>query len=91
MYKKTEKGRNLHRVERLIENMPLQIAENLYAYFQDYKDGKITRKELAKRMQGGVMINIESTCNGIDGMMNREIKLQAFTCMLRDRKSGKFI
>ncbi len=62
------------RIDRLIENMPLQIAKNLEAYFLLYKNGEIDRKELKKKFNTTIWTLMDTTCNTIDGAMGRKIQ-----------------
>lgn len=59
------------RIDRMIKNMPLQIAVELERYFTEYKDGKLSRKELMTRYNGSISQMVETTCNTIDAAMNR--------------------
>lgn len=62
------------RIDRMIENMPLQIAENLKAYFILYKAGEINRKELKKKFDTTIWTLMDTTCNTIDGAMGRPMQ-----------------
>ena len=62
------------RIDRMIENMPLQIAESLKYYFIEYKGGKINRKEFMERYNKYIFQMVETTCNTIDAAMGRPIE-----------------
>lgn len=58
---------NIHRVDRFIENFPNQIADNLRIDLTSYKEGKICKRDLMKRIRD----QIETSCFMVDAYMGR--------------------
>lgn len=62
------------RIDKMIRKMPLEIAKVLERYFVEYRDGKMSRKELMACYNGYIFQMVETTCNTIDTAMGRPIE-----------------
>lgn len=84
MYKLIKEKRNPIRVKRLIENIPVQIAEELYELFIQYKNSKIDLSKFKDLLNARIMTEIKTTCNSIDSSSGRPINQHRINCVLEN-------
>ncbi|MFA6973522.1 MAG: hypothetical protein WC238_02155 [Parcubacteria group bacterium] len=60
------------RIERLIQNMPLQIAEQLKQHFREYSEGKMSRKGMRKKFLSQIWQQTRMTIDTIDVLQQKK-------------------